>query len=68
MMRCRFSERWRCYWHGHRDLTRMASYGGILADGRLRELHFCLACNSPVWVVRRPTNMEKQLTWKDLQI
>jgi hypothetical protein len=61
-------ERWRCYWHGHRNLSRTPSYAATLADGRTGELHFCLACGSLAWTKRRPTTRETQLTWKDLQI
>jgi hypothetical protein len=67
-MGCWIIERWRCYWHGHRDLSRTQSYAAVLADGSIRELHFCLACDSLVWTQHRPTTTEAQLTWKDLQI
>ena len=30
--------RWRCYRHGHRDLSQTPSYGGVLSNGRLRAL------------------------------
>jgi hypothetical protein len=66
-MGCWIIERWLCYWYGHRDLLRTPSYAAVLADGRIRELHFCLACGSPVWTEPRSTT-ERQLTWKDLQI
>ena len=61
-------ERARCCWQGHRDLSRTPSYAAVLADGRIRELHFCLACGSLVWTERRPTTTETSFTWKNLQI
>ncbi len=67
-MSCWICERWRCYWHGHRDLSRTTSYGALLADGRIRELKFCLACGSLVWTEREPPTKETPLTWKNLQI
>jgi hypothetical protein len=67
-MGCWIIERWRCYWHGHRDLSRTPSYAAVLPDGRIRELQFCLACDSLVWTERRPTTKETQLTWKDQRI
>lgn len=66
-MHCWILERWRCFWHGHRDLSRTASYAAVLPDGRVRELHFCLACDGLVWTERRPTMKETQLTWNNLQ-
>jgi len=66
-MGCWIIERWRCYWYGHRDLSHTQSYGAVLADGSIRELHFCLACGSLVWTGHRPTREATQLTWKDLQ-
>lgn len=44
--------RCRCYCFGHRNLSVLASYGAVLPDGRLHELFFCNACDSPVWVNR----------------
>jgi hypothetical protein len=61
-------QRWLCYLHGHRDLSRTQSYGAVLASGRIRELHFCLACGSQVWTEHQPTAKEVQRTWNDLQI
>jgi hypothetical protein len=60
--------RWRCYWHGHRDLSLSASFGGVLADGRIRELHLCRACDSLVWTEHRPSTAETNPTWTDLGI
>ena len=68
VMGCTLIERWRCFWHGHRDLSRTPSYAATLADGRTRELHFCMACDSLVWADRQPTKMETQLTWKNVRI
>jgi hypothetical protein len=67
-MSCWLIERWRCFLRGHRDLSRTPSYAAVLADGRVRELHFCLACSSLVWTVGRSTTKEMQPTWKSLQI
>ena len=67
-MSCWIIERLRCFLRGHRDLSRTASYAAVLADGRMSELHFCLACGSLVWTQHQPQTTETQLTWKDLQI
>ncbi len=60
-------ERLRCFLQGHRALSQTQSYGGILPHGRSSALHFCLACNSVVWVNARSATREK-LTWNNLQI
>jgi hypothetical protein len=54
MTHCWIVERCRCCLAGHRSLSSCAAYEATLPDGRVRELHFCLACNSPVWIVRVP--------------
>jgi hypothetical protein len=41
-------ERWRCYWYGHRDLSRTQSCVVMLADGRVQMLHVCPVCGSLV--------------------
>jgi hypothetical protein len=66
-MSCWIIERLRCFFRGHRDLTRTASYAVVEADGRIRELHFCLACGSLVWTENQPTGAPP-ITWKDLRI
>ena len=66
-MSCWIIERLRCLFRGHRDLTRTASYAVVEADGRIRELHFCLACGSLVWTENQPTGAPP-ITWKDLRI
>jgi hypothetical protein len=60
-------QRWLCYLHGHRDLSRTQTSGAVLASG-IRELYFCLACGSQVWTEHQSTAKELQVTWKDLQI
>lgn len=45
-----------CCLHGHRDLTKFATYSSLLPDGQVRDLHFCLACDSPVWITHPPTD------------
>jgi|GEM_PF-5282757 hypothetical protein len=52
MWSCNLLERFLCFCQGHRALTACASYGADLPNGRVRELHYCLACNNPVWVAR----------------
>ena len=66
-MSCWPIERWRCYWHGHRELSRASSFGGVLADGRIRELHLCLACGSLVWTEHQPSTEEAHPSWNELQ-
>ena len=38
-----------CMLHGHRELTNGPTYSSTLPDGRVRNLRYCLACDSPVW-------------------
>jgi len=52
---------------GHRALSPCATHSADLPDGRVRDLHFCVACNSPAWVTRDPTKAEEQLRWTDGQ-
>jgi hypothetical protein len=59
-------DRLRCYFRGHRDLSRIASYAAVQADGRIRELHFCLACGSLVWTSNQQRH--RPITWNDLQL
>jgi hypothetical protein len=60
-------ERWRCFLHGHRKLSLTASYGGVLVNGRVRELHFCEACETNAWL-ERPLNATELLpSWEDSQ-
>ena len=66
-MGCWLIERCRCYWHGHRDLAGAVCFGGVMPDGRIRELHFCLSCDSLVWTEHQPTTAEAHPTWNNLQ-
>lgn len=50
MWSCWLLERFRCLCQGHRALTTCATYGAELPNGRMRELRYCLACDSLVWV------------------
>jgi hypothetical protein len=68
IMACWIIERLRCLWHGHRALPLTAAYGCALANGRIRELHFCSACDNYVWIERSPTKTEPNQAWKNLQI
>jgi hypothetical protein len=43
-------QRFLCFCRGHRKLTSCASYSAGMQNGRVRELRYCLACDSPVWV------------------
>lgn len=45
-----FWQRIHCMLHGHQALTKCATYSSTLPDGRVRELRYCLACDSPVWI------------------
>lgn len=54
MWTCWLFERFRCFCQGHRALTTCATYGAELPDGRIRELRYCLACDSLVWVKQQP--------------
>ena|ERR1700676_86997 len=60
-------ERFHCFCWGHRALTSCATYGAGLPDGRIRELRYCLACDSPVWVEHQPDAMKPDLTWAWLE-
>jgi hypothetical protein len=51
---CWLLERFLCVCRGHRALTSCASYSKTLPNGRIRELRYCLACDSPVWVDHQP--------------
>lgn len=64
MARCWIVERALCFCRGHRDLSLTASYGGVLPDGHVRDLHFCRACDSPVWVKRQLTSAERNPEWE----
>jgi hypothetical protein len=59
-------QRWLCCLHGHRRLSTTLTYSSVLANGRIRELHFCLACESLVWKEHQPTTDELRLTWQGL--
>jgi hypothetical protein len=67
-MNCWPLERLRCLVSGHRALSGTASYGGVLADGRIRDLHFCTACDKYVWIEHTPAQTEPNRAWNDLQI
>ncbi len=60
-------ERWRCFLHGHRKLSPTASYGGVLANGRVRELYFCEACETNAWLERPPDATELHPSWDNSQ-
>jgi hypothetical protein len=38
-----------------------------LPDGRLRELHFCSACETPIWVERRRHAGAPDAGWTELE-
>ncbi len=67
-MNCWPWERLRCLLHGHRALSVIASYGGVLKNGWIRDLHFCTACDKYVWIEHLPAKTEPNRAWKDLQI
>ncbi len=67
-MRCWMFERWRCYWQGHRDLSPTSSYGGLLAEGRVRDLRFCAACDNYVWMERPRNSVELLPAWENLNV
>lgn len=47
-------ERLKCSMRGHRDLAPADAFGEELPDrDEEKELHYCGACGSPVWVVHR---------------
>jgi hypothetical protein len=50
----RLRERVDCLIHGHRDLSRAPAYGVILSGSTEKELRYCSACGSPVWVAVSP--------------
>ena len=63
--RCqRLRERIECIIHGHRDLTPAAAYGEILTGADDKELHYCGACGSAVWVTT-PRNQHRPRSWSD---
>ena len=63
--RCqRLRERIACLIHGHHDLTPAAAYGEVLPGTADRELHYCGACGSPVWVTI-PRDQHRPPIWSD---
>ena len=50
----RFRSRLTCWFRGHRDLAPADAYGEELPDrDEEKELHYCGACGSPVWISHR---------------
>lgn len=63
--RCeRLRERLDCLVHGHR-LSGAAVYSGVVPGGqRDKELHYCEACGTPVWVTL-PHEAPRSRRWAD---
>lgn len=50
----RFWDRLDCFIHGHRELAPADAFAEELPDlDQDKELHYCGACGSPVWVAHR---------------
>jgi hypothetical protein len=56
--------RLRCLVRGHRQLTPTAAASKILANGVVKELNLCHACDSYVW---RVSNRTLRPSWAELQ-
>lgn len=53
-----------CFLHGHRDLAPADAYGEELPErDEEKQLHYCGACGSPVWVTRR--RLHESPHWAD---
>ncbi len=62
-----FWQRLYCMLHGHRALTNCATYSSIMPNGLVRDLRYCLACDSPVWIVHPLEDVapELPLEWRN---
>lgn len=59
----RFRDRLDCFIHGHRDLAPADAFGEELPDrGEDKDLHYCSACGSPVWLAHR--HRQERFHWQ----
>ena len=60
-------ERLRCWIRGHRGLQSGVVWAAELPAGRVRELHFCEACQSFVWIESQASSAQHAPTWRELK-